>query len=278
MSDVSQGPGWWQASDGKWYPPEQAPGGPPPGSQGQGTGYGAPGYGQPGQGGPGWGSPEQGGGQGYGQPGQDAPGWGPPGQGGAQGYGQPGSGPPGYGTPGYGPPGGPGAPGYGPQYGSPYGAPGGYAYGPLAEWGQRVVAYLIDTAILVAGYIAVFILAAIFGAVADALGVLVGLVGYLAVVVASFYFLYLNGSVGQSPGKRLIGIKVIGERTGQPIGGGLGIVRGLAHFVDAIICYVGFLWPLWDDRKQTLADKIMSTVVIDGVPKEEFGPDIFRSR
>ena len=26
MSDASQGPGWWQASDGKWYPPEQAPG------------------------------------------------------------------------------------------------------------------------------------------------------------------------------------------------------------------------------------------------------------
>lgn len=25
MSDQSQGPGWWQASDGKWYPPEQAP-------------------------------------------------------------------------------------------------------------------------------------------------------------------------------------------------------------------------------------------------------------
>ena len=26
MSEVSQGPGWWLASDGKWYPPEQAPG------------------------------------------------------------------------------------------------------------------------------------------------------------------------------------------------------------------------------------------------------------
>ena len=25
MSDVSQGPGWWLASDGKWYPPEQHP-------------------------------------------------------------------------------------------------------------------------------------------------------------------------------------------------------------------------------------------------------------
>jgi hypothetical protein len=25
MSDVSQGPGWWRASDGRWYPPEQHP-------------------------------------------------------------------------------------------------------------------------------------------------------------------------------------------------------------------------------------------------------------
>lgn len=38
MSDVSQGPGWWQASDGKWYPPESAPSTPP-----QPQGFGAPG-------------------------------------------------------------------------------------------------------------------------------------------------------------------------------------------------------------------------------------------
>ena len=34
MSDTSQGPGWWLASDGKWYPPELWTGGPgttPPG-------------------------------------------------------------------------------------------------------------------------------------------------------------------------------------------------------------------------------------------------------
>lgn len=36
MSDLAQGPDWWQASDGKWYPPEaRLP--PPP------AGYGAPG-------------------------------------------------------------------------------------------------------------------------------------------------------------------------------------------------------------------------------------------
>jgi hypothetical protein len=37
MSDVSQGPGWWQASDGKWYPPQQAPTAAPPPPQ-----WGAP--------------------------------------------------------------------------------------------------------------------------------------------------------------------------------------------------------------------------------------------
>jgi Domain of unknown function (DUF4190) len=26
MSDTSQGPGWWQASDGRWYPPQHHPG------------------------------------------------------------------------------------------------------------------------------------------------------------------------------------------------------------------------------------------------------------
>jgi hypothetical protein len=26
MSNTSQGPGWWQASDGNWYPPEREPG------------------------------------------------------------------------------------------------------------------------------------------------------------------------------------------------------------------------------------------------------------
>ncbi|HEY5154510.1 MAG TPA: hypothetical protein VIJ47_07240, partial [Acidimicrobiales bacterium] len=31
MSDVSQGPGWWEASDGKWYPPKESDQPPAPG-------------------------------------------------------------------------------------------------------------------------------------------------------------------------------------------------------------------------------------------------------
>src|SRR6476469_6326464 len=37
MSDASQGPGWWQASNGKWYPPQtQSP--PPAGAYAQAPG------------------------------------------------------------------------------------------------------------------------------------------------------------------------------------------------------------------------------------------------
>jgi hypothetical protein len=35
-ADSSQGPGWWQASDGKWYPPEKGPEPPPPPIPGSG--------------------------------------------------------------------------------------------------------------------------------------------------------------------------------------------------------------------------------------------------
>lgn len=48
MSDTSQGPGWWQASDGKWYPPEQAPGATPGTPPSDPSAYGAPpAYGTP---------------------------------------------------------------------------------------------------------------------------------------------------------------------------------------------------------------------------------------
>jgi len=73
---------------------------------------------------------------------------------------------------------------------------------------------------------------------------------------------YRQGTTGQSLGKSVMKFKVVSEKNWQPIGFGLSIVRSIAHFVDAIICYIGFLFPLWDPKRQTLADKIMSTVCV----------------
>lgn len=146
---------------------------------------------------------------------------------------------------------------------------------PLASWGERVVAYLIDSALLFAGFAVVLLVSATLGAVVDVIGVLVAVLGYLAVIGANFYFMYMQGVTGASPGKKLTGLRVVGVQTGQPIGGGRGIVRSFAHLVDSLICNIGFLFPLWDEKRQTLGDKIMNTVVISRQPKQPFGPGLF---
>ena len=73
---------------------------------------------------------------------------------------------------------------------------------------------------------------------------------------------YLVGAKGQSPGMALMGLRCIGEETGQVIGGGMGVVRTIAHIVDSIICYIGWLFPLWDAKRQTIADKLVKTLVV----------------
>jgi uncharacterized RDD family membrane protein YckC len=147
--------------------------------------------------------------------------------------------------------------------------------GPLAEWPDRVVAALIDGAIVVAAYIVVFIVGAILGAVSDILGTLVVTIGYLALSVYWLYVGYMEGQVGQSPAKRLTGLKVVKEADGSLLGGGMGIVRKIAHALDGI-CFIGYLFPLWDPKKQTFADKIMTTVVIKGIDKRKFSMEIFK--
>jgi uncharacterized RDD family membrane protein YckC len=74
---------------------------------------------------------------------------------------------------------------------------------------------------------------------------------------------YLQGTTGQSLGKRVAKLKLISEETGQPVGFGNAFVRQLCHIVDGLPCYVGYFAPLWEPKKQTWADKIMKTVVVN---------------
>jgi hypothetical protein len=73
---------------------------------------------------------------------------------------------------------------------------------------------------------------------------------------------YRQPTTGSSIGKSVPSFKVVSERTGQPIGFGMSIGRQIAHIVDGIIRYIGHLLPLWDPKRRTLADKIMSTVCV----------------
>ncbi|MBA0049025.1 RDD family protein [Mycobacterium sp. NPDC050853] len=71
-----------------------------------------------------------------------------------------------------------------------------------------------------------------------------------------------QGDTGSTIGKNLLGIQVLGETTGQPIGFGMSVVRQIAHFLDYIICMIGFLLPLFTAKRQTIADMLVKTVVV----------------
>jgi uncharacterized RDD family membrane protein YckC len=90
--------------------------------------------------------------------------------------------------------------------------------------------------------------------------VLVSALAGLAYVVWNLGF--KQGTTGSSIGKSIMKFKVVSEQTGQPIGFGPSILRQLAHIVDGVICYIGYLFPLWDAKRQTIADKILSTICL----------------
>ena len=143
---------------------------------------------------------------------------------------------------------------------APYTAPAtGYA-----TWIQRVGAYLIDSLVVLPFSLA----AAFLGQSTDPatglpkLNALYFVFIALAIALSGYNRWYLAGKTGQSWGRKALGIRLVGEQTGQPIGPLLAFARDLAHFIDAVICYIGFLFPLWDAKKQTLADKLVKTVVV----------------
>ncbi|HEX7321445.1 MAG TPA: RDD family protein [Mycobacterium sp.] len=97
----------------------------------------------------------------------------------------------------------------------------------------------------------------------SAVGVLAVVVAWLASLAYGIWnYGYRQGTIGSSIGKSTLKFKVVSITTGQPIGFGLSIIRQLAHIIDGLICYIGYLFPLWDAKRQTLADKIMSTVCL----------------
>jgi uncharacterized RDD family membrane protein YckC len=152
----------------------------------------------------------------------------------------------------------------------------------FASWGRRVLGYLIDTFLSAVASIPLIVATAMLGPEldmrtdpitgetysgpnADVSGATIGLLLLGALIVLAFGIwnvVIRQGRTGYSLGKTVVGIRLVKVSTGQPMGAGLCFVRQLAHYVDSLVCYLGWLWPLWDSRNQTLGDKIMGTVVI----------------
>ncbi len=148
------------------------------------------------------------------------------------------------------------------QYGA---APVGGGVGRPASYGSRVVAYLIDFAIAMAILIVLGIVAVILGLISETLGIIFLIIGiYIAPLVFSLWnSVFRQGSTGQTIGKEKQNIKLVADATGQPVGAGMAFVRLLLGGILVNFCLIDILWPLWDEEKKRLSDKILNFSVVD---------------
>jgi uncharacterized RDD family membrane protein YckC len=138
----------------------------------------------------------------------------------------------------------------------------GTASGPRAGFWRRFWALVLDNIVC---WVVIVILGVILR---HGAGLILGFVIYVG------YFIYFEGSdQGATPGKRAMGIRIIDERTGDPIGYGRSCVRFFGRLVSGLFLDLGYLWMLWDNEKQCWHDKMSHDVV---VPTSEYPVQIAR--
>ena len=159
-----------------------------------------------------------------------------------------------------------GAPNAGYGAPSPYGAPGGYQPNPyapsgpvLATWGRRALGGLID--FVAPGIVVSMIIGLIF---ADRTSSVANL---LSTVLTLGFWCYNTGyrlaTTGYSFGHKIAQVRVVMADSGQTPTVNTAVLRAVCHLLVSWACLIGWLFPLWDAKKQTFADKITKTVSLD---------------
>jgi uncharacterized RDD family membrane protein YckC len=123
--------------------------------------------------------------------------------------------------------------------------------GGFADFWTRLTAYILDGVIVAIGWpILVELLVGVLGVAAAT----------VTLLAPPVYF-WLGNSLGATPGKRIVGIAVVDVDGNRP-----GLARGLVRYVvsiaSATAVFLGYLWMIWDDKRQTWHDKVAGTYVV----------------
>ncbi len=139
---------------------------------------------------------------------------------------------------------------------------------PLAGVGHRVLAYLVDVSLMFFTWSAVYFACSL---AVDVLGALRGLegMGRALVAVGLFATQWASWTLcevmlgGQTPGKRLLGIRVV-RRDGAPVGWVDSALRNLVRVVDFLPAFyaTGLLAMITGREARRLGDLVAGTVLV----------------
>ena len=141
---------------------------------------------------------------------------------------------------------------------------------------RRLLAFLIDKVILYFVTLILFLIGLLalglkgnmtdrvlssLGDPAHGIGVFALLYIAASLLAGMIYFTVFHGIAGRTPGKMLLGLRVI-QTSGDPITTGIAFLRWVGYLISGPLFGLGFLWVAFDGRKQGWHDKIAATLVI----------------
>jgi len=132
-----------------------------------------------------------------------------------------------------------------------------------AGFDRRCVGFLIDMLVIVAlGFAVTLIIGAPESADAGAAQ------GVLTISLIKLGYGYIFNPRGWSPGKVAVGLRIV-NHDGEPPGLRWGLIRTIGTVFSEIF-YAGYLWAVFDSRRQTWHDKLARTYVVR-VEEDEAG-------
>ena len=151
--------------------------------------------------------------------------------------------------------------------------------GRYAGFFSRAAAYIIDQVIIFAIVFVIMLVidyflslfridqwlaARVVGSTNQIITLLLSTVG-INLVFSIFYNIGFWMLSGQTPGKRFLGVRVM-RADGQRLKLSNAIWRQIGYYISFIL-YLGFIWILFDNKRQGFHDKIAGTIVTYSWPE-----------
>lgn len=140
----------------------------------------------------------------------------------------------------------------------------------LAYTVDKIILYFISVILFLIGLLAMGLggvsLAgfAMTGDLPRGMGLFVTVYLITALFMNMMYFIWFHGTVGQTLGKRLCGLRLI-RISSEKMTLGIAFLRWVGSLISGIFFCLGFIWIAIDGRKQGWHDKIAGTLVVHTV-------------